>query len=176
MDELRAEEPAPGRPSSGSRHRAGRAANLRAQLAVAEQARQQGLQPGVVDLPREVLEEAFELVEITVGDGQEAGGVGLRALRAGDRANLDLELVAKALHAAAHPHQLAALEAPGEHVGVAEGAPEDRAGAVAQPDRQIRSARAGDLAFLARAREHPVDLLLAAQGGDASGRPAAGSC
>ncbi len=98
-------------------------------------------------------------------------GSASRALGARDRANLDLELVAKALHATAHAHELAPLEAPGEHVGVAERAREDRSGAVAQLDRQVRRARAGDLAFLARAREHPVDLLLAAQAWRPSGRP-----
>ena len=103
-------------------------------------------------------------------------GSASRALGARDRANVDLELLAKALHAAAHPHELAALEAPGEHVGVAERAREDRSGVVAQPDRQIWRARAGDLAFLARAREHPVDLLLAAQRGDGLGVAEAESC
>ncbi len=61
------------------------------------------------------------------------GSAGL-ALGARDRAQLDLQLVAEALHAPAHAYELAALEAPGEQVGVAEGARDDRAGAVAQLD------------------------------------------
>ena len=123
-----------------------------------------------------MLQKAFELVEITVGDRQKEGGIRLGALRASDRANVDLELLAKALDASAHLHQLAPLEAPGEHVGFTEGTSQDRPGVVAQPDRQIRRAGPGDVAFLARAREHPVDLLLAAQRGDGLAHPAAASC
>ena len=55
---------------------------------------------GVVDLAREVLEEAVELLEVAVGHGQEVGGVG--ALGAPDRAQLDLQLVAEALDPARH--------------------------------------------------------------------------
>ncbi len=73
-----------------------------------------------------------------------SGRVGLLALCARDRGKLDLQLIAKALDAPAHAHQLAALEAPGEHVGVAESARDDRPRAVAQLDRQVGSARARD--------------------------------
>ena len=51
-------------PVAGAR----RAAPLRTQLAVVEQDVDQRPQPGVVDLAREVLEEAVELVEVAVGD------------------------------------------------------------------------------------------------------------
>ena len=56
--------------------RARRAAPLGAQRGVAEQALQQRAVAGLVDLAREVLEEAVELVEVAVGDGQERGRVG----------------------------------------------------------------------------------------------------
>ncbi len=141
-------------------------AQLLAQALVAEQRLEQRLERRVVDLAREVLEEAFELVAVAVGGGQEAGRVGRLANRALDRSKLDLQLVAKALHAPAHAHELAALEAPGEQVGLTEGARHDRAGAVAQLERQVGSACARDLALLARAREHGVDLVVAAQRGD----------
>ena len=96
---------------------------------------EQRLQARVVDLAGEVLEEAFELVEVAVGGGEELRRVGGCLIGARDRIEVDLELVAEATDAAAHAHELAALEAPGEHVGVAEGAGADRAGAVAQLDR-----------------------------------------
>ncbi len=57
-------------------------------MAVAEHPLEQATQPRFVELAGEVLVEAFELVEVAVGDGQEARGVGLGALGAGDRAQL----------------------------------------------------------------------------------------
>ena len=98
--------------------RARRAAPLRAQRVVAQQPLQQAAVAGIVDLAREVLEEAVELVDVAVGDREERGRVG--ALGARDRAHLDLQLVAEALDAARDPHEVAALEAAGQHVGVAE--------------------------------------------------------
>ena len=163
---------APARAAPGADHldgqRAGREANLLAQRRVARAAAPSSdLSAGVIHLAGEVLEEAFELVAVTVGGGQEARRVGLLAAGALDRAQLDLELVAIALHAPAHAHELAPLEAPGEHVGIAEGAGANRAAAVAQLERQVGGARTGDLALLARAREHGVDLVVVAQRGDA---------
>jgi hypothetical protein len=71
-----------------------------------------------VDLAREVLEEAVELVEIAVGDRQERRRVG--RFRALDRAQLDLQLVPEALDPPGHAHEIAALEAPGEQIRVPE--------------------------------------------------------
>jgi hypothetical protein len=122
-----------------------------------------------VDLAREVLEEAFELVDVAGGDRQERGGVG--GLGAGDRAHVDLQLVAEALHAPHDADELAALEATRDDVGVAEDARADRAGLVAELERQVGRARAGDEAVLARAGEDGVDLVAGAQGGNGgSGR------
>jgi hypothetical protein len=147
--------------------RARRPAPRRAQRRVAEQRVEQRAQAGVVDLAREVLEEAIELVEVTVGDRQEGRGIGVVVGRARDRAQLDLQLVAEALDASRDAHEVAALEAPGEHVGVAEGARLDGAAAVAQLDREVRRARPRQQAILARAREDALDLLARAQRGDA---------
>ena len=95
----------------------------------------------VADLAREVLEEAVELVEVAVGDGQERGGVGLAGAARRDRAHVDLQLVAEALDPARDAHEVAALEAPGVEVGVAEDAGRERAAAVAQLDREVRRTR-----------------------------------
>jgi predicted ATP-grasp superfamily ATP-dependent carboligase len=117
-----------------------------------------------VDLAREVLEEAVELVQVAVRDGQERGGI--RLLGARDAADLDLQLVAKALDATDDAHEIAPLEAPGEEVRVAERAPGHRPRPVAQFERQIGDARARLEPVLARAREHGVDVVARAKGGD----------
>ena len=113
-----------------------------------------------------MLEEAVELVEIAVGDGQELGGVGAAGIGAADRAQLHLELVPEALHPTGRRDQVAALELAGQEVGVAERARLDRARAVAQLDGQVGGAALGGQAVLARAGEHPLDLLAGAQLGD----------
>ncbi len=123
--------------------RAGRPAPFGAQRVVGEQPREQRGVAGIVDLAGKVLEEAVELVEVAVGDGQELRRVGRRGVDARDRADLELQLVAEALDPAGDAHEVAAIEAPGEHVGVAERARRDRAGAVAQLEREVRRARAG---------------------------------
>ena len=92
-------------------------------------------------LAGEVLEEAVELVEVAEGDGQERGRVGLAGVGAGDRAQLGLELVAEALDPAGHPDEVAAVEAAGQDVGVPEDPRRQRAGPVAQLEREVRRAR-----------------------------------
>ena len=81
---------------------------------------QQRGEGGVADLAGQCVEEAVELVEVAVGDGQEVRRVGLVGAGAADLLDVELELVAEALHAPAHAHEVAALEAPGQDVGVAE--------------------------------------------------------
>ena len=83
--------------------RARRAAPLRPQRRIAEQPLEQRAVAGLVDLAGEVLEEAVELVQVAIGDGEERRGVG--ALGALDRADLDLQLVAEALHEPLDAHQ-----------------------------------------------------------------------
>ncbi len=153
--------------------RARRAAPLLAQRRVAEQRVEQRLQAGVVDLARQVLEEAVELVEVAVGDGQERRRIDAAGGRAADRAQLDLQLVAEALDAAGDVDDVAAVEAPRDHVGVAEHAALDRARAIAQLDREVRRAAARHQAVLAGAREDPVDLLAGAQRRDGHRRKVA---
>ena len=113
-------------------------------------------------LAGQVLEEAVELVEVAVGDGQERGRVGV-AVGARDRAHLDLQLVAEALDAPARRARgRRGSKRPASSVGVAEDARRDRAGAVAQLEREVRRARARGQAILARAGEHAVDLVAGA--------------
>ena len=51
-----------------------------------------------------MLDKAVELVEVAPGDGQKAGRIGIGALGAGDRAQLDLQLVAEACNAPLYAH------------------------------------------------------------------------
>ena len=124
----------------------------------------QGAQVDVVDLAGEMLEEAVELVEIAVGGRQEARRVD--ALGAADRTQLDLELVAEAIHPAGDGDQVPAVELTRQEIGVPERARLDRAGAVAQLDGEVGTAAAGGQPVLARAREHALDLAPSAQLGD----------
>ena len=68
---------------------AGGASELGAEVVVLEEGAEQRPVVGVVDLAGEVLQEAVELVEVAVGDGQEVGRVG-RALGAADGPQLHL--------------------------------------------------------------------------------------
>src|SRR2546423_852739 len=81
-----------------------------------------------------VLEEPVELVEIAVCGRQKAGWVDTHRVWIGTRDLDDLQykLVAKALHAPHHGDEIAALETPGERVGVTKRARGDRAALVAQ--------------------------------------------
>ena len=137
--------------------RARGAAPLGAQGVVGEQPFQEPRVRRVVDLARQVLEEAVELVDVAVGDGEELGGVGLLGAR--DVRHLDLQLVAEAFHAPAHAHELAAVEAAGQHVGVLERAAGQRAGAIAQLEREVGRAGPGEQPVLARARVDAGDLV-----------------
>ena len=147
-----------------------RPAQLRTQLAIAQQPLEQSAQPRIEDLAHEMLEEALQLVEVAIGDGQEVRRIGLAVGDAGDRRQLDLQLVAEALNAPAHPHKVAALEAPGEHVGIAKRPPGDRAGAIAQLEGQVRRPGARDEAVLTGARVHGIDRLAGAQRRHRTGR------
>ena len=108
-----------------------------------------------MDFAGEVLEEPVELVQVPVGDREERGGVGGLGLR--DAADLELELVAEALDAALHPHEVALLEAARQHVGVAKRAARDRARLVAELEREVGRAGARRQPVLARAGEDGVD-------------------
>jgi hypothetical protein len=83
-----------------------------------------------VDLAREVLEEAVQLLEIAVGDRQELRRVGVTRLGLPDGPDLELKLVAKALDAPCNPHQVATVELPCKEVRVPEHACRERSGPV----------------------------------------------
>src|SRR5215210_6151840 len=130
---------------------------------VAEERVEQAPEVLVVHLPCQVLEEAVELLHVAVGHRQELGRIARLLARTPDRLQRHLKLVAKALDTPAHAHEVAALELPGEEVGVPERAAGDRARAVAQFDRQIGRSVLGRQAILARAREDPLDLAACSQ-------------
>ena len=79
--------------------RAGRAAQLGAEALVAQEGVQQRHEVGVVDLAREVLQEAVELLDVAVGHGEELRRIGLGGA---DRPQVHLELIPKALDAPGH--------------------------------------------------------------------------
>src|SRR3989442_483896 len=83
-------------------------------------------------------------------------GVSVGPARRRDLLDVYLQLVAKAPHAPAHADELPALEGARQGVGFAKGPGCDRAGPVAQLEREIRSPGAGGVALLARARKHAV--------------------
>ena len=157
-----------------ARQRAGRAADLLAHGPIAEQRIEQRPQGRVVDLAGEVLEEAFELVEVAVGGGQEAARVGLGALRARDRWRAPAGAPrGSARRALATRTSSPRSKRPASRSASRKARAEDRAGAVAQLDRQVGGARAGDLALLARAGEHAVELVArSARAWRPSGAPA----
>ena len=149
----------------------GGAQRRRRRAGVASSARE----AGVVDLAGEVLEEAVELVEVAVGDGQERGRVGLAAgARARSRARRPAARRGSARRGRATRTRSPRSKRPARHVGVAEHARRDRAGAVAQLEREVRRARARDQPVLAGAGEDAVDLVAGAQRGDRGRRVGGG--
>src|SRR5436305_15273070 len=102
------------------------AAERGAEGAVTHERVDQPPQARVVDLAREVLQEAVELVEVPEGDGEELGGIGGAILHPGDGRELGVQLVAEALDAAGDLDEIAAFEAAAEVVRVAEDPRRDR--------------------------------------------------
>ena len=94
----------------------------------------------IVDLAREVLQEALELLDRAIGGGQELRRVEGPRLQALDVVELGDHLAAKALESPAHADRVAALEAQPDAVGLAEHPGGQRAGGVAQLHRQVRAA------------------------------------
>ena len=129
--------------------RAGRAPERAPEHVVAQEEVEQRPQRRIVHLPGQVLEEAVQLVEVAVRHGQELRRIGVAGVGAAHRAELGLELVPEALDPARHLHQVALLELPGDEVGVAEDAGRQRAGAIAQLEREVGRARAGGQPILA---------------------------
>src|SRR5437762_12739212 len=71
-------------------------------------------------LAAEVLEEPFELVDRPVGGGQELGGVVAPGLEPADVVELGDQLAPEPLGPPADPDRVAAIEARGDSVGLAE--------------------------------------------------------
>ena len=93
--------------------RARRAAPVGSQLFVGQQGVEQPPVVRIVDLAREMLEEAVELVAVAECDRQELLRVDRSGGRLGDRAHFDLQLVAEPLDPPGDMDQVAALEAGG---------------------------------------------------------------
>ena len=125
----------------------------------------------VVDLAGQVLEEAGELVAVAVGRGQEVARVELAAVELLDVVDLGDQLAAEALGAARDADRVALVEAGREAVDVAERAARDRAGAVAQLEREVGRPVAGGQPVLARARVVALETLAGRELGDRVGRP-----
>jgi hypothetical protein len=104
-----------------------------------------------VDLARQVLEKALQLLAVAVGGGEKLLGVGLLRLEPPHVVELQSQLAPKALGAAPNLDWIAALESRADSVGLAEHPRPDRAAAIAQLQRQVGGAVAGHLAVLANA-------------------------
>src|ERR671930_552828 len=84
------------------------------------------------------------------------GRVGPLRLHPGDRIELELQLASEAHRPPPDPDEVPALELAGQEVGVAEGPSGQRAGAVAELEREVRDAVPGGRAVLAGAGEDAV--------------------
>jgi hypothetical protein len=102
---------------------------------VADEARDEAVQPRVRDLRGEELEEAVELVEVPPGLRDEACRVGLGRL---ERAHLELEALAKPLDPAKDPDGVALVEPAVEEVDVAPDTRLDPARRVDELEREVR--------------------------------------
>ncbi len=120
--------------------RRGQDSQARAELGVAGEAPDEAAEPGVGDLGDEELEEALELVQVPPGLGHELRRVGLGRL---ERANLELEAVAEALHPAKDAHRVALAEALVEELDVVPDASLDPPRRIDELESEIGSAGAG---------------------------------
>ena len=101
------------------------------------------------DLGGEEVEEAVELVDVAARLGHELGRVGVRRL---ERANLELEPIAEALHPAEHPDGVALAEAAVEQLDVVPDARLDAPARVDELEREVRAPRTRAQTLLARDR------------------------
>jgi len=138
-----------------ARARAWRQPPRGAQLAVRQHQLEQSPVARLVNLAREVLEKAVELVEVAIGDRQEAGRVETGAGRSLDPFELDLKRIAEASDASGDRDQLAGVEAPTVEIRIAEDSRRQRPAAIAELERQIGRPAARQQSLLARAGEHP---------------------
>jgi hypothetical protein len=120
----------------------------------------------IVDLAREVLEKALQLLHGAVCGRQELGRLVLVAFQSPHVVELGLKVAAKSLRAPADPNRVSRLK-PGPHpIDLTKHPRRDRARAVAQLQSQIGRAVARGEPVLPHAREAPLEALPGAQLGD----------
>jgi hypothetical protein len=119
-----------------------------------------------VDLADEMLEESLELLDRSVGGGQEVGRIEAARLEPRGVVELGHELAAIALHLPPGGDRVAALEAQPDPVGVAEDTGGNRSRSVAQAQGEIRGPGARREALLLRARVAALEPLPRPQGFD----------
>src|SRR5262245_59051992 len=135
--------------------RRGQRAEARAQLVVADEPPDRGLQSRVRDLRGEELEEAFELVAVTPHARREC--LGIEILGGLDRADLELKAVAEAVDAAEHAHGVALVEAAVEQVDVAPHARLDPPAGIDELEGEVRRASPRAQTLLLRDRVDALD-------------------
>ena len=107
------------------------------------------------DLSGEELEKAVQLVGVSAKPGRKRRRVGV--FRGLERAHLELEPVAEALHAPEHAHRVALAEAAVQELDVVPDPRLDPSTRVDELERQIRRARAGSQSFLSGDCVDPLD-------------------
>ena len=152
-------------PGAGAR----RAAEVVGHRAAEQEPLHHPQQRRVVDLAREVLEEALELLDRAIGGRQELRRVVRAGLQALDIVELGDHLAAKALDPAANADRVAAFEAQPDPVGLAEHPGRERAGGVAELERQVGAAVARRQAVLPQAAVAALESPSRAQVGDRRG-------
>src|SRR5436190_9292021 len=153
--------------------RAGRASEVLRHRAAEQQALDRTAKRWVVDLPRQMFEETFELLRRPVGRRQELSRIERPRLETLDVVELGDHLAAKPLHAATYPHRAAPPEAKPDPVGLAEHARRKGAGAVPQLERQVRAPVSRGQPVLSQTAESAVEAMTRPQLRD--GRDALGS-
>ena len=113
-----------------------------------------GVQVGMMDLRCEKVEEAVELVQVAPCFGDERGRIDLSAL---ERANLELQAVAKSLDSPEHADGIALLEPPVEQLDVVPDTRVDAPARVDQLEGKIGSPGPGPKPLLACHGEDPFD-------------------
>ncbi len=118
------------------------------------------------DLAGEELEEPVELLHVAASLRDELARVGLGRL---ERAHLELQAVAEALHPAEHAHGVSLAEAAVEELDVVPDARLDAPARVDELERQVGAARARAQTLLPRNGEEALDDPVLGQLGDGDG-------
>ena len=139
---------------------------------VAEDGRHRLAQRGVVDLRDEEVEESLELGHVPSCRGSELRRIGVG--RRLDRADLELQAVAVALHATQHAHGVALAEAPVEELDVAPDARVDAPARVDELEREVGIATASPQPLLASDGVGPLDDPVLGELGDRRHRASLG--